>query len=1002
MKKILLPFLFFIAFAKMASAQFSATLAGNPLVTTGWAVGGFGAVVDSTLRLTSPSTNENGYVYYDSAIDLTSCAQFSVKFDYQIIPPPGGAGIADGIAFFYISTPPSGFVLGGGLGLPTTLTGIVFTLDTWDNDGDGLNPESELFGYATPSAYSEANRTQLITGIDGHLNFMDDGAWHHCEIDYNAGNMNVYYDYNPVAGMTGFFTIPIASGYFGFSASTGAGYSTQSVKNVHITANGISPVPVVSTPVVYCQYAPASALTATGAGPFHWFTTDTATVIALPSAPVPVTTTLDTTVYFVREGTGTCISPPDSVKVIVTPIPGAPVVTGDTVYCTGDIFVPFTVTGTGTIKWYNVPTGGAGTTVAPVVDMSIAGSYTYYASQTINGCESLRNSIHVVVHKTPPAPPVSGRLAYCQYAAFVPLSATGTNVLWFTASSGGTGVTAPPTINTAIAGTYTNYVQQSDSGCTSPRGPVTVLVHPKPGSPVINLPHQWCQFLIPSPVSATPSGSGDALLWYGPGTTIGTGSAPTPSTLTAPDTIDYYVTETSSFGCVSDSALDAVVIIKQPAPPVTRNIAYCQQGSVLALNAEVDSTPNSYLKWYFKGTLLPGVPVPATDTFPGGTTWYVTQTVNTCESDSAAVNVTILYKPVFGINASRPWVCQYDSISLAYNGPQLVAPGYSWVLPAGASFAAGTHVYDDSVVVVFDSTTANNYVALTVSDYSGMCSSDTSVRITIESQPTAQAYTKPDVCLGDTVNLALLTRADDAANFTWYIDYIPLFNSQSINIVLANSNSSGPYSISWVDSGRHVIDVVSFSKDGCRSAPVYDTVNVHMVPNANFKITSTNQSGCLDDTVRFTADMADYNDAYVWSPAQSFENVNTPVALGKILEANTVVTLTVTDPFGCTATQSMEVEPNSCCTVSMPNAFTPNGDGKNDFFRPLFNGYHHFHVFRIMNRWGQVVFNAENNGMEWDGRWNEVPQDMGTYYYYLQYDCGGKTLEQKGDVTLIR
>jgi gliding motility-associated-like protein len=98
----------------------------------------------------------------------------------------------------------------------------------------------------------------------------------------------------------------------------------------------------------------------------------------------------------------------------------------------------------------------------------------------------------------------------------------------------------------------------------------------------------------------------------------------------------------------------------------------------------------------------------------------------------------------------------------------------------------------------------------------------------------------------------------------------------------------------------------------------------------------------------------------------------------------------------------MEIDPNSCCTVFLPNAFTPNGDGRNDFFRPIYNGYHHFHVFQIMNRWGQIIFTAENNNVQWDGNYNGVPQDMGVYYYYLKYDCGGKTIEEKGDVTLIR
>jgi gliding motility-associated-like protein len=229
-----------------------------------------------------------------------------------------------------------------------------------------------------------------------------------------------------------------------------------------------------------------------------------------------------------------------------------------------------------------------------------------------------------------------------------------------------------------------------------------------------------------------------------------------------------------------------------------------------------------------------------------------------------------------------------------------------------------------------------------------------------------------------------------------------MLNSGAITIISSNSNSSGPFNISWMDSGTHVVEVQTFSADGCRSAPTYDTVYVHASPDADFQITSTNQSGCIDDTVQFTADMANYNDSYQWAPASSFENVNTPVAWGKIQYANTVITLTVTDPFGCTATQSMELDPNSCCTVWFPNAFTPNGDGKDDYFRPLYTGYHHFHVFEIMNRWGQIVFTSENNNLQWDGNHNGVPQDMGVYYYYLKYDCGGKTMEAKGDVTLIR
>jgi hypothetical protein len=48
------------------------------------------------------------------------------------------------------------------------------------------------------------------------------------------------------------------------------------------------------------------------------------------------------------------------------------------------------------------------------------------------------------------------------------------------------------------------------------------------------------------------------------------------------------------------------------------------------------------------------------------------------------------------------------------------------------------------------------------------------------------------------------------------------------------------------------------------------------------------------------------------------------------------------------------------------------------------------------------VFESVNSNPKWDGTYNGVNQDLGVYYYYLRYDCGGKTQEVKGDVTLIR
>jgi gliding motility-associated-like protein len=133
---------------------------------------------------------------------------------------------------------------------------------------------------------------------------------------------------------------------------------------------------------------------------------------------------------------------------------------------------------------------------------------------------------------------------------------------------------------------------------------------------------------------------------------------------------------------------------------------------------------------------------------------------------------------------------------------------------------------------------------------------------------------------------------------------------------------------------------------------------------------------------------------------------------GRLGEEQSVITLVVADPFGCTAKNKVEIAADACCQVVFPSAFTPNADGHNDYFRPLFItlggqtkesiSYHQFHSLRIANRWGQTVFETTSSEGRWDGTFNGAPQDMGVFFYFIKYDCGGKIVEQKGVVTLVR
>jgi gliding motility-associated-like protein len=89
--------------------------------------------------------------------------------------------------------------------------------------------------------------------------------------------------------------------------------------------------------------------------------------------------------------------------------------------------------------------------------------------------------------------------------------------------------------------------------------------------------------------------------------------------------------------------------------------------------------------------------------------------------------------------------------------------------------------------------------------------------------------------------------------------------------------------------------------------------------------------------------------------------------------------------------------------IFVPTAFTPNGDGLNDYFRPIAVGISKFDYFRVFNRWGQLVFSTNVNERGWDGRIGGKDQASGTYVWIVHgTDYTGKQVFAKGTVVLIR
>ena len=89
--------------------------------------------------------------------------------------------------------------------------------------------------------------------------------------------------------------------------------------------------------------------------------------------------------------------------------------------------------------------------------------------------------------------------------------------------------------------------------------------------------------------------------------------------------------------------------------------------------------------------------------------------------------------------------------------------------------------------------------------------------------------------------------------------------------------------------------------------------------------------------------------------------------------------------------------------VAVADAFTPGSGDVNDLFLPHIKCSDQFsYLFRIYNRWGQMIFETDNPEQGWDGTYNNKKQPVDVYVYYIEFTCGNCHDFKKGNVTLLR
>ncbi|MBA3827984.1 MAG: gliding motility-associated C-terminal domain-containing protein [Taibaiella sp.] len=345
------------------------------------------------------------------------------------------------------------------------------------------------------------------------------------------------------------------------------------------------------------------------------------------------------------------------------------------------------------------------------------------------------------------------------------------------------------------------------------------------------------------------------------------------------------------------------------------------------------------------------------------------------------------------ITASRTTLCIGDTMLLWFSG---IIPDTNstikWAF-GNAQFVAGP----DSGIgkgpyELRWGTAGKQPVSVTVHNWT--CTATVTDTIQVIFAP-AVSFTVPQpICVGDTISII--------------VDDFSLLNAKRLlwdfggGEEIKTNKPSSYYTLRYKTDGQKIIKL-SIDYGTCIRDPRSDTVTVRPLPEAHIINISRNDI-CTGDTATLTA-MANPDYTYSWSPVQFFnqnQGYGPEYAVTGTIQYTALVYVTIKDQYNCKATDSVLMQTQPCCEVAFPSAFSPNGDGRNDLFRPIAVGNHRIRELRIVNRYGETVFHTSKEKNGWDGRFMGVPQEVGTYYYYFSYECNGNIIVKKGDLALIR
>lgn len=348
-----------------------------------------------------------------------------------------------------------------------------------------------------------------------------------------------------------------------------------------------------------------------------------------------------------------------------------------------------------------------------------------------------------------------------------------------------------------------------------------------------------------------------------------------------------------------------------------------------------------------------------------------------CSITTTVLKVQVDGVPPLHFAVSNAPVCSGDEIKFNAEGGST----YEWHGPNG--------FYDNiKFPTIYRSALKDSgWYYSTIKSFGGCVITDSTYVSVVGSD--VKAWPDTVICAGQSVTL----NTNTAAHYTW----LPATG-------LSNSNIQNPIATPVQTTEYTVVtgDALGCAGKGKVIVQVKNKIPVAAAINAlNYICRSA-------DSILFVRSGTGVINNWIWDfgngtistskqpPVQHYANI--PIETNSIL-----VRLIVTDTAGCMAeaTHSMKVE--NMCNMAVPSAFTPNGDGVNDYFWPL-NAFKAANItFTVFNRKGIKVFETKQWPDKWDGRFKGEPQDAGTYVWVFAYiDTTGKKQLLKGTVVLLR